>query len=327
MIVTCAELACAVMEVLTSVDPPRMRELLDRDEFFWADLVSPSEEALTAMGTVLRLHPVALEDTREFGQRPKLDDYRDHVLLVFFTARLTGRDLPLVERLEVHVYVSGSFIVTVHHKGCDALDHLHDVLVPEGTDEEEFLVYRILDTLTDAFYPAITALEERIDALEAVVLARPRREQLTETYRLKQEVHDLSRLAVSQRDMFGSVADAILHLTGLSKGSRAYLRDVGDHLSQITGELQRQTDDLMALTSTYFNANADRLNAVATRVTIAGTLFLAWTLVTGFFGQNFGWLVRHIDGFTHFLVLGVGGLVVPTLVLLTLFWVKRNDWF
>jgi magnesium transporter len=315
------------VEVLTSVDAARMRALRERDEFFWADLVSPGDAELRELGAVLGLHPIALEDTREFGQRPKLDDYRDHVLLVFFTARLTGEEQPLVERLEVHVYVSGSFIVTVHHEGCDALDHLHDVLIPEGTDEEEFLVYRILDTLTDAFYPAIAALEERIDALEAAVLDRPRRDQLTRIYRLKQEVHDLARLVGSQRDMFGSVAQAILNLAGLSRGSRAYLRDVGDHLTQISGELQRQTDDLMALTSTYFNANADRLNAVATRVTIAGTLFLAWTLVTGFFGQNFGWLVNHIQGFGHFLVLGVGGLVVPTVGLLALFWVKRNDWF
>jgi magnesium transporter len=315
------------MEVLTTVDPERMRALRDRDEFFWADLQSPSDQELTALARLLGLHPMALEDTREFGQRPKLDDYRDQVLLVFFTARLTGEDLPLVARLEVHVYVSGSFIVTVHREGCTALDDLHALLIPEHTNEEEFLVYRILDRLTDAFYPAVAALESRIDALEAAVLERARRDQLTQIYRLKQEVHDLNRLVVSQRDMFGPVADAILSLTGLSKGSRAYLRDVGDHLSQIAGEFQRQTDDLMALTSTYFNANADRLNVVATRVTIAGTLFLAWTLVTGFFGQNFGWLVNHIDGFGHFLVLGVGGLVVPTIALLTLFWVKRNDWF
>jgi len=69
------------------------------------------------------------------------------------------------------------------------------------------------------------------------------------------------------------------------------------------------------------------LNAVATRLTIGTTLFVAWTLVTGFFGQNFGWLVDHIKSGHAFLVWGVGGLVVPTIVLLTLFWVKRDDWF
>ena len=58
----------------------------------------------------------------------------------------------------------------------------------------------------------------------------------------------------------------------------------------------RQNEDLFALTSTYFNANANRLNRTATRLSVAGTFFIVWTLVTGFFGQNFGWLVDHIDG-------------------------------
>ena len=36
----------------------------------------------------------------------------------------------------------------------------------------------------------------------------------------------------------------------------------------MTNELYRQTDDLGALTSTYFNANANRLNRLATRLTV-----------------------------------------------------------
>ena len=95
----------------------------------------------------------------------------------------------------------------------------------------------------------------------------------------------------------------------------------------MAGEFQRQNEDLMALTGTYFNANSDRLNAVATRLAVGGTLFVIWTLVTGFFGQNFPWLINHISGFNHFLIFGVGGFVIPTVILLTLFWVKRDDWF
>ena len=50
--------------------------------------------------------------------------------------------------------------------------------------------------------------------------------------------------------------------------------------------------------------------------------------MTGFFGQNFGWLVRqHRLAQSDFLMFGVGGLVIPTVILLTLFWVKRHDWF
>ena len=140
-------------------------------------------------------------------------------------------------------------------------------------------------------------------------------------------MQELPRRVVPQRDQFLAGTETILNLPGLSRGTKEYLRDVGDHLAQIASELHRQQEDLTALTATYFNANANRLNSVATRLTIGGTFFLAWTLVTGFFGQNFGWLVRNIDTRHDFLLYGVGALVVPTCVIGTVFWVKRKDWF
>jgi magnesium transporter len=218
-------------------------------------------------------------------------------------------------------------VITVRREPCLVLDKLHDALKDESTKEEEILVYRILDGLTDAYYPVIDGIEREIDAVEAVVLSRPRRAHLSRIYRLKQCVHQLLRLVSAQKDQHHDAVTEILSLAGFSHASRAYLRDVGDHLAQVAGELQRQTDDLMSLTATYFNANSDRLNAVAARLTIGTTLFVAWTLVTGFFGQNFGWLVDHITSRNSFLIFGIGGLVVPTVVLLTLFWFKREDWF
>jgi magnesium transporter len=313
--------------VLTSVDEDKIRGQRERDEFFWLDLLSPSDEDLEKLGGLLGLHPVAMEDTREFGQRPKLDVYDEHLLLVFYSARETGDPDWPAEPIEIHVYLSGGFVVTVRREPCLVLDRLHGELKDESSKEEEILVYRILDGLTDAYYAVIEAIEHEVDGVEAIVLSRPRRAHLARIYRLKQCAHALHRLVTSQQEQFRETTSEILGLAGFAHASRAYLRDVGDHLAQVSGELQRQLDDLMSLTGTYFNANSDRLNAVATRLTIGTTLFVAWTLVTGFFGQNFGWLVDHIKSGHAFLVWGVGGLVVPTIVLLSLFWVKREDWF
>jgi magnesium transporter len=316
------------VEVLTSVDRDKIAELRRQDHFFWLDLADPSPQDLDTLGDLLGLHPLALEDTREWNQRPKLDRYESHVLLVFYSARTCA---PEEERelapLEVHIYVSGSFIVTARHEPCSELDTLHGELMPEKTDIEEYLVYRILDGLTDAFYPVIDAIEARVDTTEREVLARPRQEHLATIYRLKQEVHDLLRRATPQRDLFQRAgADIIATLPGLSRGSREYMRDVADHLAQVVGELTRQNEDLFALTSTYFNANANRLNRTASRLSVAGTFFIAWTLVTGFFGQNFGWLVDHINGAGHFLAYGLGGLLIPTVFLAVYFWRRREDW-
>jgi magnesium transporter len=308
------------MDVLTAVDDDRIGTDLQAGHEFWIDLVDPSDEDVNHLGAMLGLHPVAIEDTREFAQRPKVDVYEDHVLLVFYTARLDadGTVIPI----EVHVYVARGYLITVRRKGCEVLDELRDDI----EELHEHPVYKILDTLTDAFYPVIEGLEERVDALEAEVLTRPRKQHLTMIYRLRQDVREIGRIASVQRDQFQSASDELQRLVEFGDTAE-YLRDIGDHLAQVAGELYRQSEDLAALTSTYFNANADRLNAVASRITILGTLFVLWTLVTGFFGQNFGWLVDHIDSRRDFLIFGVGSLVIPTVMLLTLFWMKRDDWF
>ena len=308
------------MDVLTAVDSDRIASERQRHHPFWLDLVDAPDDEIDRLGELLGLHPVATEDTREFGQRPKVDVYEDHVLLVFYTARLDEDGS--VTPIEVHVYVADGYLITVRRGACAILDDLR------GRIEEiyEHPVYEILDTLTDAFYPVIEGLEERVDALEAEVLTRPRKQHLTMIYRLRQDVREIGRIASVQRDQFQSASDELQRLVEFGDTAE-YLRDIGDHLAQVAGELNRQSEDLAALTSTYFNANSDRLNAVATRLTILGTLFVLWTLVTGFFGQNFGWLVGHIESLSDFLILGVGSLLLPTVILLTLFWVKRRDWF
>ena len=181
------------MEVLETVDRERLAELHERDEFFWLDLTEPTAEDLKSVGEVLGLHPVALEDTIEFGQRPKLDQYGDHVLVVFYTARRApeSQETP-VEPVEIHIYISGSFVVTVRRSTCTELDELHHELDTADPKAEHYIVYRIFDVLTDAFYPIIEVLEEHLDAIEAqVLLAKPRKEQLAEIYRLKQNVQEL----------------------------------------------------------------------------------------------------------------------------------------
>jgi magnesium transporter len=308
------------MDVFTAFDEERIAADRAQGHAFWLDLDNPDEGEIERVGELLGLHPLAIEDTREFAQRPKVDVYDDHVLLVFYTARLD--ESGSVRPIEVHIYVAREYVLTVRRERCLALDELRERI----QDDPEHPVYEIFDTLTDAFYPVIERLEERIDQLEGEVLIRTQREQLTTIYRLRQEVRELSRLVSVQRDEFQSASDDLQRLLALGD-ARIYLRDIADHLDQVAGELNRQNDDLAALTSTYFNANADRLNAVAARLTVVGTLFVLWTLVTGFFGQNFGWLVSHIDARSDFLIFGIGGLVVPTVILLTVFWVKRHDWF
>jgi magnesium transporter len=313
------------VEVLEEVDRDRIAALRERDEFFWLDLVAPADADLDDAGELLGLHELALEDTREFDQRPKIDRYAEAVLLVYWSARVTPNRFA-IDMQETHLHVSGAFLLTVRRTPSPELERLRAALSAEEPGAEDYIVYRVLDELTDPMFPVITLLEERIDALEEAVLRDTDRRQLGDIYRLKQEVQSVERKLIPQRDQFPAATEAILALPGLTRGSRVYLRDIGDHLAQITAELYRQTDDLAALTTTYFSANANRLNRLATRLTILATFFLIWTLVTSFFGQNFRWLTDHVDTLEAFLLYEVLGLVLPTVLAAIYFWRRRREW-
>lgn len=313
------------MDVLTTVDTARIAELRREDRFFWLDLEGPANEDLDELGRLLGLHELALEDTREMNQPTKADRYEDHVLVVWWAAR-TCTDDPYhsFEPVEVHVYVAGGYVVTVRRMPLDPLERLH-LQIARGVRAESDVVYRILDTLTDALRPIVERIGARVDDLEEQVLTRPRREHVAAIYRLKQDVREVLRRVGAQRDKFPDVTAAIESIPGLTLGEPQTIGDLRDHLDQAEGDLSRANEDLSSLTSTYFNAATERLNVIATRLSIIATLFLVWTLITSFFGQNFGWMVDHISSRTDFLVFGVGGIGVSTLVVAAFFWWRRHD--
>jgi magnesium transporter len=312
------------VQVLTEVDAERISTLLRADTFFWLDLLEPSRDALDSLSALLGLHPAAVEDTREWGQLPRLDDYDDHVLLIFFSARSV--DGEHVEPVEVHVYVSGRWIVTARQ--CETkLDRQRDWLAQTDYDDEDEILYHVLDALADGWDPVIDEVDRRVDMVEQEVLDRPAQGQLPTIYRLKQEVGELLRRAHPMAANFSAAVDTIHQLEGLTHGSREWLRDVEAHLTSVASDLRRIANDLTALTDTFFNANANRLNRLATLIAVGSMFFLIWTLVTGFFGQNFGFLTRHINTKSAFYGYEIGALLIPTIILAIVLYVRRKDWW
>src|SRR6478672_8510244 len=149
------------MQVLDRADAQAIAELIARDEFFWLDLVDPSDDQLAQLGERFSWHPRAVEDMQHLGQRPKLDRYGDQMLIVFYGARTTdalGDEEP--QLVEVHMMVSGSWVVTVRRRHCDELDELHRRIAADPSRDEELVVYKICDALTDTFFPVLEQIDD-----------------------------------------------------------------------------------------------------------------------------------------------------------------------
>ena len=305
------------------LDEETIKDYLKRDQFFWLDLTAPNREKLAKLGELFGFHPLALEDAEEWHQRPKLDNYGDYVVLVFYGAWRHGPDdqAPL---LEVHLFISGHYVITVHRDPLPLFDAEREQLDGRVLHSEQFLIYRVLDTLTDSFFPILSDIDDEIDDLEAAVLADPTEEQLARLFGLKRELIAMRKVVTPQRDLFARSVDEVAELPGLELDERDYFRDVHDHLIRISDLIDSYRDLLSGATDLYLSTVSNRQNDVMKQLTVIATIFLPLAFITGFFGQNFGYEVRNITGAWVFWVIGVGSMAATVIGLLIFF--RRKGW-
>ncbi len=313
-----------VAPCFTGIDEARIRDHLQRDHFFWLDLHAPGPDELAKLHEIFGFHPLALEDTEHFGQRPKLDDYGDYVFLVFYGARRHRDDDPDPLR-EVHLFISGQYVVTIHRDPLPMLDQQREQLDGRLLHSEQFVLYRVLDALVDSFFPLLSDMDDEIDDLEAAVLESPSEIQLQRLFGLKRQLVAMRKVITPQRDLFASSVDRIAALPGLELDERDYFRDIYDHLIRISDLIDSYRDLLSGATDLYLSTVSNRQNDVMKQLTVIATIFLPLGFITGFFGQNFGFLVNHeITSEWTFWVIGVGSMVATCVGLLMFF--RRKGW-
>jgi magnesium transporter len=301
------------------VTRPNIELALKEDRLLWLDLADTSEETLALLREVFKLHPLAIEDAREFHQRPKIEDYDDFVSIVAYGA--CGLDQPLVE---VHCFYSERYLVTVHRDDAPAVAEACHTLTRLRTDRRLIALYRLLDSLVDSMFPYLAAMDDRIDELQDQIFEEPKESQLAALFELKRQLVGMRKLVTPQRDMVNTMLSGVVPIPGMTAESERYVRDLYDHLIRISDMVDSYRDLTSGALEAYTSMVSNRLSDVTKQLTIIATVFLPLSFLTGFFGQNFGWLVNHIGSAATFFGIGLGTEVVAVVALITLF--RRRGW-
>jgi len=292
--------------------------------FVWVDFEGPSDHDLEELSKLVKLHPLTLEDARTFKQRPKIEDYDNYLFIVAF-----GVDSDTVSggRLlrEVHLIVSGDYVVTIHRTPNQALADLRKRYGDQPVRSEQFLVYRILDAVTSTFVPVLSRTDDEIDNLEQEVIANPTTDSLQRIFSLRRDLVAMRRVITPMRDMFARNVDRFSELPGLGADDRLYFRDLYDGLIRVADLVDSYRDLLSGATDMYLSEVANRQGEVNKQLTVIATIFLPLSFLTGFFGQNFAYLTNHvIDATWTFWVFGIGLLVASVVGFFIFF--RRKAW-
>jgi magnesium transporter len=330
MIVDCAHYRDGRRQAQATMSVEQAACRCAEDGFVWLGLFEPTPEELAAVRDSFGLHDLAVEDAQTFHLRPKVERYDGGFeLAVLRTARYDD-EREQIDTGEISVFLGKNFVITVRkgiaselHGARTRLEQRPELLQAGSAS----VLWAIFDQIVDCYAPVVAELDRDIEQIEATVFSGTvapteriyfLRREVTDFYRV---VHPLLAVLSSHLQPHKWPAELL-----------PYFRDVYDHLVLVSEEVAAQRDVLatvleanIAVISVEQNKITLRQSATMEQLTIFASVFLPLSFVVGFFGQNFDWLVSHIQSFTAFAVLGIGGLVVPVLLLYLWFRGRHHD--
>jgi magnesium transporter len=265
---------------------------LDTDSVSWIDVLGlGNQDTWRGLGKVFKMHPLTQEDVVNVPQRPKVEDYENHLVIIAWMVMLNpDSNNDSFYKEPVSLILGKHYLLTVQEEpkyDCfgavrDRIRSNKGIIRKQGAD---YLAYTLLDAIIDGFFPVLEEYGERIDELEDEVVTNPTRTTVEKIYKIRRELLTLRRAIWPQRDAINSLIRDGSEL--ISPDVRIYLRDCYDHAVQIMDMVETYRELTSGLMDVYLSSVSNRMNEVMKFLTVISSIFIPLTFIAGIYGMNF----------------------------------------
>jgi magnesium transporter len=296
---------------------------LDQPGVTWINVDGLGQpEAITRIGERLHFHPLAVEDVFNVPQRPKVETYADHHLVILRMLRLT----PQIEEEQVSLFFGASYVITVQERsGGDVFEGVR-ARVRAGRGRlrfagPDYLAYALIDSVVDAYFPVIESMGERLDQLEDECITRQESLLLPHILTLRRDLLTVRRAVWPTREAVVGLHREESKL--IAPETRVFLRDCYDHAVEALDIVETDRETAASVMEIYLATQNQRLNEVMKVLTVMATLFIPLTFIASIYGMNFEHMPELKWRYGYPAVLGLMG--ATTLGLVAYF--KRRGWW
>ncbi len=256
----------------------------------WVDSTDPSPEELGGLSEFFNIHPLSTHAYDESDEIPKMTEFPNHLFVIWHFLR-DNPDTELVEYVPVFLFLGTNYLLTIHRV---ELEEIESIQAKVEADPELYrhqpaaLLYGILDTAVDGYFPVAEDVTNRIDAFQEAVVSSGTSGDIHELMTLKHRNMALRRAASAHRDVILKLSRRDVRF--VPEELSLYLLDVYDHLVRIGSEVDNNSDLITSSLDIHLSLVSNRLNEVMKKLTIVATIFLPLTFLAGVWGMNF----RHM---------------------------------
>lgn len=296
----------------------------------WYELNSADDPKLTELAERYQLHPLHIEDARSSDEGIKVDQTAHYTFAVLKPVQMVPQPqgsmgIGDISFSTIDIFAGNHngepFFITIADPTCPTTAEALQRARRDGEDDKPArLLYLILDTIVDLYFPAIDHYDECLDDLENRVLAEPHQGTLQSVFSLKRELIGLRRVLVGTRD-------ATLHLQRdpgsiIDAEHQPFVRDIYDHVVRLLDSVETQRDLLNNALDIYLTAVANRTNEVMKVLTILGTIVTPAIAISGIYGMNLKGL--PFEDSPHGAAYAAALIIATTVALLL--WLRSRKW-
>jgi len=265
-------------------------ESLTRSNLTWVNIEGPTEQETEYLAQNYHFHPLDLDDCLSRIQRPKIDEYKDYLFLVFHFP-VFNKDARVTTPSQLAVFIGKDYLITLHKGELKPLVKLfRDCQVNEESQQEYFsqgsgyLLYRLIDRLVDYCLPILSKVGDNIEATEDSVFSDRMRGTIKEISILRRDIISFRRIIWPMRAVVGSLEPKIRRFSTMDMA--VYFGDMVDHVDKIWDTLDEYKEVIEGLKDTYDSLATDRTNEVMRILTVIATILLPITVVSSVWGMN-----------------------------------------
>jgi magnesium transporter len=279
-------------------------------------------EILAAVGGHYGIHPLVMEDILNTGQRPKTEAYENCLFTVLKSFRNSEQ---AVWGEQISIVLGANFVMSFQESGEDLFApvarRLRNRLGRIRQMGSDYLAYALMDTVVDHYFEVLDLMADEIEQAEEALVEKPDTETLSAIYQLKREILYLRKNILPLRDVCLRLEKGDSPL--IRESSRFYLRDLYDHIVQITEGLETFRETATSLLELYHTSVSNRMNEVMKVLTIISTFFIPLSFLAGVYGMNFKYMPELEFKWSYGIFWGVIAVVAVGMIL----FFRRKKWF
>ncbi|MBK7428595.1 MAG: magnesium/cobalt transporter CorA [Saprospiraceae bacterium] len=255
---------------------------------FWYDLRGLHDvDLIQKIGLKFKIHPLGLEDILHPGQRPKFDEFDDGNL-IFLTALSFNADNLLVTE-QIGIFFKPGLVISFQENESDLFEPIKERFLKEGSrlrqKNSTYLVYALMDLVVDQYFEVLDKIETQIQDLESDISDNENHQFKHHWHLMRGDILLMRKITLPLRE----VANRLQKLEDPYEADQHYLyiRDLYDHILNITEALETCRESLVGVNDLYQNQINMRTNKIMQVLTIISTIFIPITFIVGVYGMNF----------------------------------------